>query len=63
MAATNYVDGCVPLPSEPLLFAVQQHSGEFAGVAVTVAFDVALATTNHGEHTLYRIRRVQALAQ
>ena len=61
----HYVDGCVPLDSSELLFAVQQHSGEpsLAHFAVTVAFDVALATTNHGEHTLYRIRRVQALAQ
>ena len=61
----HFVDGCVPLDSSEPLLAVQQHCGEptLAHFAVTVAFDVTLATPNHGEHALDGIRRVQALAQ
>ena len=63
--SNHYVDGCVPLDSSEPLFAVQQHGGEpsLAHLAVTVAFDIALATPHHGEHALDRIRRMQALAQ
>ena len=63
--SNDLVDGCVPLDSFELLLAVQKHGSEpsLAHLAATVAFDVALATANHGEHALDRIRRVQALAQ